>query len=222
MTTDPTEMRRTLAELIRSSATPLDGVVDQLVDSLVRIEQLEKTVEGIRLRSDIALGEFAERFDLDYVSDMPRTWGETGTEFEKSSRIVPQDPLPAQDGFYGIEYTEEGLPLRWTGPTPEFSFRVLWHREKVGRGRLLLQRTPQLEHPERIIVRVDGRSVPHTMVVNASELTFAFEVPSIDRPRTTTIQVVAPRVWSPAEEPGGSADTRRLGVVFRGLTFEQE
>ena len=29
-----------------------------------------------------------------------------------------------QDGFYGLEFTHDGLPFRWTGPQRSFSFSI--------------------------------------------------------------------------------------------------
>ena len=99
-----------------------------------RILSLERTVSALAPRLEAAI---ARLFELERMAGAQ--WlTESGrddavSEIMLDELIIPMNMrLSASQGLHRLEYSEEGRPFRWTGPTAEFGFNGYVNRRRTG------------------------------------------------------------------------------------------
>jgi hypothetical protein len=127
--------------------------------------------------------------------------------------IEPDHLLRAEDGFYPTEYTMEGTPFRWTGPTPQFSFDVFVERSQGADVKLQALNCIDYEVQSKVKLLVDGVDVPLEVTPEGSGFVAAGSLPRNGAGRSTNLLFVLPAVLLPPE----SEDTRLLGIAFGKL-----
>lgn len=135
------------------------------------------------------------------------------SEFE----IGADQLLPAQDGFYQLEWGPEGA-FRWTGPSAEVHFEAWLDRSQplVVTLRIFHFGTPA--NGKELSIEVDGAPYPLTRQANQKILrSEPIAVRATDGPTRLTLKV--PHMHSPADR--GLADKRLLGVAFQRLRLER-
>ncbi|WP_244459218.1 hypothetical protein [Roseomonas fluvialis] len=130
--------------------------------------------------------------------------------------IAADQLLPAQDGFYQLEWGPEGA-FRWTGPSEEVGFDAWVDRSRplVATLRLFHLGTPA--NANSLAIEVDGVAYPLTRDGKDKLLrSDPIQPRSSDGPTRLTLRV--PHMHSPAAR--GAADRRVLGVAFQRLRIE--
>lgn len=127
--------------------------------------------------------------------------------------IEPDHLLRAEDGFHPTEYTAEGMPFRWTGPTPQFSFDVFVERSRGAEARLQAINCIDYEVQSRVKLLVDGVDVPVEVTPEGSGFVATASLPRSEDGRSTNLLYVLPAALLPPE----SEDTRLLGIAFGKL-----
>jgi hypothetical protein len=134
-----------------------------------------------------------------------------------SYEISADQLLPAQDGFYQLEWGPEGA-FRWTGPNAEVHFEAWLDRREpvVAVLRLFHFGTPA--NAKELALEVDGTVYPLARQANQKLLRSEPIAPRPgDGPTRITLKVA--HLHSPAER--GLADKRTLGVAFQRLRIER-
>ncbi len=130
--------------------------------------------------------------------------------------IAADQLLPAQDGFYQLEWGPEGA-FRWTGPHQHVGFDAWLDRSRplVATLRLFHFGTPA--NAQDLTLEVDGTA--YALNREGKEKLFRsdpIEPRPGDGPTRLTLHV--PHMHSPAAR--GASDTRMLGVAFQRLCIE--
>jgi hypothetical protein len=130
--------------------------------------------------------------------------------------IAADQLLPAQDGFYQLEWGPEGA-FRWTGPSEDVGFDAWVDRSRplVATLRLFHLGTPA--NAKGLAIEVDGVAYPLTRDGKDKLLrSDPIQPRASDGPTRLTLRV--PHMHSPAAR--GAADKRMLGVAFQRLRIE--
>jgi len=131
--------------------------------------------------------------------------------------IAADELLPAQDGFYRLEWGPEGA-FRWTGPAPEVRFEAWIDRSAPLLATLRLFHFGTPANAKDLVLEVDGQ--PHALARRGSEKVMLSE-PIAPRAAEgpTLILLRVPHVHSPSAR--GLPDKRVLGVAFQSLRLER-
>jgi hypothetical protein len=132
----------------------------------------------------------------------------------ETALIDPCRGLRRDDGFYGLEYTPDGTPFRWTGPSPEFRFDVLVDRTAGADLRLHALSSIDLEIQGNVTLIADGGKIPVEVVREPPGLVLtAFLPPRAGNGITSLVFAVAAVLVPP-----GGKDQRPLGIAFAQLS----
>jgi hypothetical protein len=130
--------------------------------------------------------------------------------------IAADQLLPAQDGFYQLEWGPEGA-FRWTGPAPDIGFDAWIDRQSPLVATLQLFHFGTPANARGLTIEVDGTAYALTRQGTDKVLRSDPIAPRAgDGP--TRLTVTVPHLHSPAER--GQADRRTLGVAFQRLRLE--
>lgn len=127
--------------------------------------------------------------------------------------IEADQNLRSQDGFYPLEHTSDGIPFRWTGPSPQFSFDLFVDRSSFVELRLDALNCIDFEVQGNIALLVDGESVPTHVEREDLRIGVTAVLPPRSGNETTNLVFVLPA----ALVPPGPEDTRALGLAFSRL-----
>lgn len=132
----------------------------------------------------------------------------------KKVDISCDSKLTSEQGFYPIEYSQNGKCFRWTGPTPSFFFDIHIDRTIPIEFVIKLQKV-ETDNIRQLRCFVDNIEVP---LVYANNINAAvIEYSAVLMPRSflglTRLEF---RVGS-MFHPEGNEDARKLGVVFLEL-----
>src|SRR5712692_10398925 len=128
----------------------------------------------------------------------------------KSLRLDASQLLSTADGFHHLEYSQEGMPYRWTGPSREFSFNVYVSRVRPIEVAL---RATELREPElqsELVLIVDGEPMNLKFERDDGKWVVRTVLPARADIGATHLTFVASSVDSPSD----SVDTRLLGIAF--------
>jgi hypothetical protein len=136
------------------------------------------------------------------------------TELPHNVVVEPDQMLRSQDGFYPLEHTSDGVPFRWTGPEPQFSFDVFIDRTQGAEARLEVLNCIDFEVQKAIALLADGESVPVTLEQTGTGFVATAALPPRAVANATNLIYMLPATLMPL----GSKDTRALGVAFGRFT----
>ncbi len=111
--------------------------------------------------------------------------------------VTAEGAFEEADGFHKLEYTNNGLAYRWTGPTPSFKFVLFLDRSRRLETALNLCKF-SLGDGMTVRAYVDGALAKWDDVrVGEAVATHLLKLPKLERNRHTVLQFEASRVWSP-------------------------
>jgi hypothetical protein len=139
--------------------------------------------------------------------------GGGGPALPRTAVIDADQNLPASDGFYPVEYTSEGVPFRWSGPTPQFFFEVYIDRRNGADLVLKALSCIDFDVQSAIVLMADAESVPVEVVREESGFRIHAALPPRDDRYATNLVFILPKVL---HAPEGS-DIRPLGLAFNRL-----
>ncbi|MEO3475449.1 hypothetical protein AAFN86_26595 [Roseomonas sp. CAU 1739] len=133
--------------------------------------------------------------------------------------IAADQLLPAQDGFYQLEWGPEGA-FRWTGPGEDVHFEAWLDRSAPLRATLTLFHFGTPANAKDMTILVDGIAVTLERE-GAGKVLHAAPIPPRDGDGPTLFTLHVPHVHSPAAARG-AADRRRLGIAFQRLRIARD
>lgn len=128
--------------------------------------------------------------------------------------IEPDQALSPRDGFYPVEYTDAGVPFRWTGPSREFCFDLFVDRSRGASLKLDVLNCIDFDAQKDIKLLVDGEPVPLELTQEGAGFDIRAELAARSDGRSSNLLFMLPAVLTPKE----SGDGRLLGVAFGRLT----
>ncbi|HWL83077.1 MAG TPA: hypothetical protein VNR89_19170 [Roseomonas sp.] len=144
-------------------------------------------------------------------SGTPGGASHAASDLPQFAQIDMRDALDALDGFYALEYGNEG-PYRWTGPGSTVRFRVWVDRSVPMQLDATMYSFGDERNRSEITLKVNGVEVP----VRCGDKVIRSEAfPVSDETGATEIMFNIPHIFRPADQ--GQEDTRMLGVAFAGL-----
>ncbi len=203
-----TDVAKILARLNRSNS---DTLLHSIAEELLRLHQAYLTIVARMYaleKTQAVHDHIVSSGDAMAFGPLPRT-----------ADIDASFSLPAESGFYPLEYDKRGVSFRWTGPEPTFFFELFIDRKAPANIRMHYSKGRLKEAARSVRCYVDGAEIATTQI----EVDGAFELhgvlPSRDLAGGTVISFTCPSVSSPAED-GQSPDTRLLGLIFRRLRID--
>lgn len=183
----------------------LQGLVDELMTLHQLCGELGRLVQHLQIQQDLSRHLFILEDVANPVLRLP-----TGLDIYAAQLLDPRD------GFHGLEYGDDGVPFRWTGPQRHFSFRVNVDRK-----------TPLLVELDVAMLMDEARQRDLQLLVDGNIFAVPLErvgsrhvgralLPPAERQAMTVLTFVVPttlRVGSDA------ADQRELGLAFRRLAI---
>lgn len=125
---------------------------------------------------------------------------------------VDADEIFAGANFYGVEYANETVPYRWTGPGRRVSLRLPLDRSKDLAGFIVLLSAIDKAVLNNARIYVDGERAQFQLTTGKG-YQIRFVIPKKDAVETTTLTLVTGQTMSPSERDQGD-DPRQLGVAF--------
>ena len=204
-------MDQKLSEEMRRRLTGLRGsdLVEALADEIVRLH-----TDLHDLRRDM---EALEQYSL-LTKRLELVTGPLGdrTDLPRQVEVSAMEHLLPRDGFYALEYAQDGTAFRWTGPERTFSFNIFIDRRAPLLLTLEALNAAELSLMRNIEIFVDG--LPHDRQVQP--LGDGFRLVANLEPRegaeATHLNFIVPSVSVPA----ASEDRRVLGVAFTRLSLK--
>jgi hypothetical protein len=129
--------------------------------------------------------------------------------------VDAEDTPDCGQGFYQLERNGEGIPMRWTGPNPEFAFEIAIDRASACPFALHFLKLYAPADPSDLRGTADGAALAISVEEAASGGFVARGVlPARARAGAslTTLRFTCPEVGSPRDE--GFNDERVLGLLF--------
>lgn len=131
--------------------------------------------------------------------------------------IAADQLLPAQDGFYQLEWGPEG-PFRWTGPAPEVHFEAWIDRSQPLVATVHIFHFGIPANAKDLTIEVDGAAYGFK---RQGESKILRSDPIAPRPGSgsTRLTLRIPHVHSPSAR--GGTDKRMLGVALQRLRLDR-
>lgn len=195
---------------VSDTAADLAALRAEVTELRARIDSYERLLQ-IR---DASLTAAAEPAPALPVPGDPAA--RTGSDLPDHFEIAADQLLPAQDGFYQLEWGPEGA-FRWTGPAEDVGFDAWLDRSKplVVVLRLFHFGTPA--NAQDLRIEVDG--VAYALARDGKDKILRSE-PIQPRPGEgpTRLTLRVAHMHSPAAR--GASDRRTLGVAFQRLRVQ--
>ncbi len=157
---------------------------------------------------DAALGEPSQRsVAASFAAPLPQSYD-----------IAADQLLPAQDGFYQLEWGPEGA-FRWTGPGDSVHFEAWIDRAAplIATIRIFHFGTPT--NAKDLMIEVDGARYA-LQREDAGKVLHSEPIAPRPGDGPTRVSLIVPHMHSPSER--GAADKRRLGVAFQHLRIARD
>lgn len=201
---DPSGLEARLQQLLAKRGQELvRGLIEEVTN-------LHREIAALR-RELGALGEYQAMRDRWLALDGPAS---RAVRLPRITIVEPDQLLRPRDGFYPQEYTSTGIPFRWTGPTPQFSFDVFVDRAMGADLKLEALNCIDYDTQSKLSLLVDGERVPLEVTREELGFTATAVLPQRDDARSSNLVFVLSSVLQPPE----SNDPRLLGVAFGRLT----
>ena len=135
--------------------------------------------------------------------------------------IDAEDTPDCGQGFYQLERNGEGVPMRWTGPNPDFGFEIAIDRASACPFALHFLKLYAPAAPSDLRAAADGAALAINVEEAAGGGFFARGVlPARAGAGLTTLRFTCPKVGSPRDE--GFNDERVLGLLFFRLEVGED
>lgn len=135
--------------------------------------------------------------------------------------VLAEMSLKEASGFQKLEYTKDGLPYRWTGPTTTSSLVLLADRQETKTLALNICNFSLKANPP-MVLRVDGQPLPWSTVEKLDGFTsHQVTLPARAKKQPTLVELEVEDTWRPTEKNPESKDHRQLGVAFHSLVVSR-
>jgi hypothetical protein len=128
--------------------------------------------------------------------------------------VVADEQLGAEQGFYPVERTEDGVAFCWTGPAATFSLAIRVDRFMGADLRLDAISFLDWEKQKDVQLQADGQPVPLKVTRGGIGVIITAELAPRTGREPTTLSFTLPTTLPPAN----AADKRMLGLAFFKLT----
>jgi len=198
------------AILARFDRTSPDNLLVSLAAEILRLTRAHADLAA-RLQAVEQLQAIADRL----LPDAPGA----AVALPKTVVIDATQSMLDASGFYPLEFDKDGNPLRWTGPSKEFSLTFFIDRSAGGKFKLSFSRFAASVSASFMRCLLDGK--PADIAVHDQR--GGFELSGVLPPRgdsgATVLSFIVPGTSSLAQL-GQSTDQRQLGLCFQRLTAQ--
>lgn len=199
---------------VRPEQSPSRPAVEDLGD----LTELREEVTELRARLD-AFERILQLRDAADALPSSRISGQAAptTPLPPTYEVAADQLLPAQDGFYQLEWGPEGA-FRWTGPGEAVHFEAWVDRSAALKATLRLFHFGTPANAKDLALEVDGSRYPLNRV-GEGKILQAEGIAARERDGPTRFTLHIPHLHSPSAAHG-AADKRTLGVAFQRLRVE--
>lgn len=199
-----------------------EGEIRQRVQSAILdkrgpdlILSLVEEIANLNIRMELALRQIQALRSFESLKDHLITIDTTRTIDPRPAtlKLDASQLLSPSDGFYHLEYSVEGVPYRWTGPSREFSFNVFVSRTRPVDLALRATRLMDPKLQSAFILIADGDPMNMEFAEEGEKWVARTVLPARTDLGATHLTVVLPSIGRPLDSP----DTRTLGIAFHDL-----
>jgi hypothetical protein len=198
------ELRRRLAGLRGHDL--VEALTDEIASLQSSFDELRRDMEAIEQYSLLA-----ERLELTTGQKKSRA------ELPRRVEISAMEHLLPRDGFYTLEYADDGTPFRWTGPERTFSFNIYVDRQRPVQVTLEALSASDPTLLRNLEAFADGLPLPRQIQPQGDGFRLFATLQPREAVDSTQLTFVSPCVSAPKE----SEDNRLLGVAFTRLSLLQ-
>ena len=129
-------------------------------------------------------------------------------------------PLSAENGFYELEYDNQGRTMRWTGLSKSFFFDLCFDRLQP--KRIVLDILSPLSEKNLTGIKCFIDDIEATLLTSVQQGLHQFTtlVPAKKNTTNTKISFLLPELVKPSDLDSNQEDGRDLGVVFYQLSIQ--
>ncbi|MGF7206205.1 hypothetical protein GGE65_000766 [Skermanella aerolata] len=120
-------------------------------------------------------------------------------------------------GFFGLEWSRDGDPFRWTGPERAALLDVYVARAQPVTLNLVLLKMRPDGQDDQCRILVDGLPVRMQVQITGGYALYRTTLPASVRAQKTQVCIISPELFSSGADNSTLADTRRLGIAFHRL-----
>jgi len=199
------------AVLARFDRSSPDNLLTSLATEILRLTRAQADLAA-RLQAVEQLQAVADRL-------LPEAGGAEPAELPKTALIDATQAILDGAGFYPLEFDGAGNPIRWTGPSAQFSLSLFIDRRQGGRFKLHFTRFAASVSASFMRCLLDGKPADITV----HDLRGSFELSGVLPPRAdpgaSVLTFICPATASQAQLGQGS-DQRQMGLCFQKLTAQ--
>ncbi len=183
---------------------------NSIVESLVRELALQKLSQDELIKNLTSIKAYMTMRDILLPEALARYEG------LRQIKIDVAMPIKPDKGFYGIEYTDKGLPFRWTGPENAFFFDLHLCRTTPLKLSLRLARWGTAPS-NRIRCFSDNKEIPLVKKVTSLLIEYSGVLLPRESLGVTRLEFLVAKMFRP--NPADDASPL-LGVVFHNFTVD--
>ena len=134
--------------------------------------------------------------------------------------ITADFPLSADNGFYELEYDQQGKTMRWTGLSNSFFFDLCF--DQIKEKELVLEVLSPLSEQNLQEMQCFINNSETKLSISKEQVPFQVTalIPANSKIANTKISFVVPELIKPCDIDPEQKDTRNLGVVFYRLSIQ--
>ena len=187
----------------------VDGVLNELAGLQLSVENIEfqlKVITSHLLMPDRLLPGCAV----------------SGTQAGTRLEIDAEFPLPTEQGFYPLEYNNNGVPFRWTGPGAFFYFDVFVQRQQKSKLELQVINTILDKNVDNLRCFVDNVEV--SLSHHRAKKLYSFQgvIPAFPSSGSSRISFLIPNPVKTSDVYPETGDNRVVGVAFSKLIVQPD
>jgi hypothetical protein len=194
-------------QALRSKRGPelLKGLVDELAKLHLLCAELGRLIQQLQVQQNFSRHLLALEAGADFGPRLP-----------SQLEIYASQMLEPQQGFHSLEYDDNGVPFRWTGPQRQFSFLVNIDRDMPLIVELEAMWMLDESRQSDLNLMVDGSILPCRLRRAGSGYIGRALLPAAAEQGTTTLTFILPTTLRPDST---AIDQRQLGIAFRRLAI---
>ena len=207
-----TEFKTKIHELVQQIKSQtqdnlIDGIIEEIATNRLIYQEILKKLDVID--SQLIIN------DLEIPVYIP-------SKVVDELTITADFPLSADNGFYELEYDQQGKTMRWTGLSNSFFFDLCFDRIKEKKLVLEVLSPLSEKNIQQMQCFIDNSETKLSISKEQVPWQITVLIPANSNVTNTKISFVIPELIKPCEIDSSQKDTRNLGVVFYRLSIQNQ
>lgn len=190
---------------VKTQSNVIEGIIEEIATNRIIYQEIVKKLDIIDSQMIINNIELPIYFPSKVADEI----------------IITADyPLSAENGFYEMEYDDQGNTMRWTGLSSSFFFDLCFDRTKPKEIILEISSPLSEKNITELKCFIDNIETKVTTKNNKGVEEIRALIPKNNSINNTKISFVVPELIKPCEINSDSKDNRNLGIIFYQLLIK--